>query len=135
MTLTAKGHTVADHLYSRAVELLARAGLDEVNVVRSGHSIDILSPSVSKLNVAHALRKMFGDVTILSIGDRGGLNGNDQELLAAPFSLGVDKVNSDPCTCWNLGSRGQRGPEILAEYLTAFEFMDGTFKFQKGALK
>ena len=135
VTLTAKGHTVADHLYSRAVELLARAGLDEVNVVRSGHSIDILSPSVSKLNVAHALRKMFGDVTILSIGDRGGLNGNDQELLAAPFSLGVDKVNSDPCTCWNLGSRGQRGPEILAEYLTAFEFMDGTFKFQKGALK
>ncbi|WP_371171572.1 HAD hydrolase family protein [Aliiroseovarius sp. 2305UL8-7] len=135
VTLTSKGNTDPEHLFSRVMELLARARLNDVNVVRSGHSIDILSPTVSKTNVAHALRKRRGAVSILSIGDSAGLNGNDQDLLAEPFSLGVDKINSDPATCWNLGSRGQRGPEILVEYLDAIECIDGAFKFRKGALK
>lgn len=135
ITLIAKRNGNPDHMYECVVEALQRAGSNDLKVVRSAHSVDILPSCVSKLNVADALRKKIGDISILSIGDSGGLNGNDQELLATPFSFGVDKVNSDPNTCWNLGSRGQRGPHILAEYLAAIECMDGTFKFQKGALK
>lgn len=135
ITVTGKGNTDPKHLFDRVIASLTRAGLNDVNVVSSGHSIDILSPTVSKTNVAKALRRINGAASILSIGDSGGLNGNDHDLLAGPFSLGVDNVSSDPATCWNLGSRGQRGPEILAEYLASIECTDGAFKFRKGALK
>lgn len=135
ITLTARNGTNSDQLYDCVVGLLNGANLADITIVRSGHSIDILAPGVSKLNVASAVRQLNKGASILSIGDSGGLNGNDYELLAAPFSLGVDKINSDPATCWNLGSEGQRGPNILAEYLSAIVCLDGAFKFQKGSLK
>ena len=135
ITLTVKNGTNSDRLYDCVVGLLLRANSASVRIVRSGHSIDILAPGVSKLNVGTALRQQTNNASILSIGDSGGLGGNDHELLAAPYSLGVDKINTDPTTCWNLGSKGQRGPKILAEYLDTIVCMDGAFKFQQGALK
>ncbi|WP_299592633.1 HAD hydrolase family protein [uncultured Tateyamaria sp.] len=135
ITVSCKNNVDSTYLFHRVTELLAREDCNDVSVVRSGHSIDVLSPMVSKNNVAQALRKNNSSVSILSIGDSGGLNGNDHDLLAGPFSLSVDKISSNPATCWNLGSRGQRGPEILAEYLDAIECNDGTFRFRKGALK
>jgi hypothetical protein len=109
--------------------------LAELTVVRSGHSIDILALGVSKLNVADAVTQKIPNAAILSIGDSGGLNGNDHELLTRPHSLSVDKINADPKTCWNLGAQGQRGPNILAEYLDAIICSEGSFKFRSGALK
>jgi hypothetical protein len=135
ITLSARDGYNADRLYEFVVELLSGSGLDELTVVRSGHSIDILAPQVSKLNVADAVRQKTPNASILSIGDSGSLNGNDNELLTLPYSLGVDKTNSDPKTCWNLGSPGQRGPNILAEYLDAIACTEGSFQFQAGALK
>jgi len=55
--------------------------------------------------------------------------------LTRPHSLSVDKINADPKTCWNLGAQGQRGPNILAEYLDAIICSEGSFKFRSGALK
>ena len=135
ITVTGKGPTDPNLLFGRVVASLKRAELTEVTVVRSGHSIDILAPTVSKTNVASRLIKTIGAVSILSIGDSGEFNGNDHDLLAGPFSLSVNSVSSDPSTCWNLGSRGQRGPAILAEYLMSLDSADGTFVFREGALK
>ncbi|WP_120633694.1 sucrose-6-phosphate hydrolase [Ruegeria sp. EL01] len=135
ITLTAKSGYSADHLYESVVELLSGVGSAALSVVRSGHSIDILAPGVSKLNVADAVIQNNPDASILSIGDSGGLNGNDHELLTRPHSLGVDKINADPKTCWNLGAQGQRGPSILTEYLNAIICSEGSFKFRSGALK
>tara|TARA_R110002049_G_scaffold293970_4_gene479864 strand:- start:6525 stop:8465 length:1941 start_codon:yes stop_codon:yes gene_type:complete len=135
ITLTAKSSYSADNLHESVVELLSVAGLAELTVVRSGHSIDILAPGVSKLNVADAVTQKIPNAAILSIGDSGGLNGNDHELLTRPHSLSVDKINADPKTCWNLGAQGQRGPNILAEYLDAIICSEGSFKFRSGALK
>ena len=122
-------------MYESVVEILSGAGLARLAVVRSGHSIDILAPGVSKLNVGDAVMQKIPNASILSIGDSGGLNGNDHELLFHPHSLSVDKINADPKTCWNLGSQGQRGPNILAEYLNAIICSEGSFKFRSGALK
>ena len=135
ITLMASNGYSSDRLHECVVELLSGAGLVELTVVKSGHSIDILAPGVSKLNVADAVRRNTPNASILSIGDSGGLNGNDHELLALPHSLGVDKINADPKTCWNLGSQGQRGPNILAEYLDAIKCIEGSFQFQAGAFK
>lgn len=135
ITMTGKKNICSNHLFECVTELLMRTQSTELKILQSGHSIDILPPNVSKLSVGAALQTRIPDISILAIGDSGGLNGNDHELLTTPFSLGVDKVSSDPRTCWNLGSRGQRGPEVLTEYLTATECMDGYFKLQKEALK
>lgn len=135
ISLTAKSGYSSDRLHECVVELLFGAGLAELTIVRSGHSIDILAPGVSKLNVAEAITQKVVNASILSIGDSGSWNGNDHELLTLPHSLGVDKINTDPKTCWNLGSEGQRGPNILTEYLDAIVCSDGSFKFQAGALK
>tara|TARA_R110000823_G_scaffold14367_2_gene47483 strand:- start:28 stop:993 length:966 start_codon:yes stop_codon:yes gene_type:complete len=135
ITLTSKGGFSATNLYESVVELLSGAGLDNLSVVRSGHSVDILAPGVTKLNVVDALMQKIPNVSILSIGDSGDLHGNDYELLFHPYALSVDKINADPKTCWNLGSQGQRGPNILAEYLDAIICSEGSFKFRSGALK
>lgn len=135
ITVTIKGDTDPNHLFDLVVASLKRAELTDVTVVRSGHSIDVLSPAVSKTNVANKLIEMIGPISILAIGDSAGLNGNDDELLAGPFSLSVDRVSSDPATCWNLGSRGQRGPAILNEYLAAIDCGDASFTFREGTLR
>lgn len=135
ITLTANSGYSADHLFENVVELLSGESSAGLSVVRSGHSIDILAPGVSKLNVVDAVMQKIPNASILSIGDSGGLNGNDHELLFRPHSLSVDKMNADPKTCWNLGSQGQRGPNILAEYLDAIICSEGSFEFRSGALK
>lgn len=135
LTVTGKGNIDPELLFDRVVAAFKRNELSDVTIVRSGHSIDILAPNVSKTNVATELHKIRGNISILSIGDSGGMYGNDHDLLAGPLSLSVDKVSSDPCACWNLGSRGQRGPAILEEYLASIDCGDGSFTFREGSLK
>ena len=135
ITLTVEDGHSSSRLHECVVESLSPASLVGLTVVRSGHSVDILASGVSKLNVSDAVRKMIPNASILSIGDSGELNGNDYDLLAQPFSLGVDKINADPMTCWNLGSQGQRGPHVLVEYLDTIVCSEGSFKFLAGAFR
>jgi hypothetical protein len=57
----------------------------------SDHSLDIVAPGVSKLNIVESCRAMAksqGNLpSILCIGDKGRWPGNDFELLTTPFSL------------------------------------------------
>ena len=115
--------------------VLRMTGDDDVGVTRSDHSIDIVAPGVSKLNVVRRLRQSTGTAPILVIGDRGRWPGNDHELLCEPFALGVDQINVDPATCWHLGQPGQRGPAVTFEYLTALQAHDGCAKFEAGSLR
>lgn len=102
-------------------ELISRhaSGKTAVKVVRSAHSLDLVPATTSKNAVRgdlSALQRMQGRT--LAVGDRGGLGGNDFELLAFdPFTLSVDQVSGDPRTCWNLTSDGRRGPDLLSRYL------------------
>lgn len=85
----------------------------------SGHSVDVVSCEHSKRAVLEAMR-LDPDKTMVAIGDRGSLDGNDFELLAAtPLSLSVGTVSPDLTRCWNLDDRGEAGPPLLRRYLQA----------------
>ena len=116
-------------------EVLEQTNTTDVTITRSGHSVDILAPGVSKLNTVRRLRETVGDLPILAIGDRGRWPGNDCELLREPFALGVDEVNTDPTTCWHIGKPGQRGPAVTIDYLDSLEVIDRRLKFAPGSLR
>ena len=120
-------------LWDLAHQVIQTAGIQGVTVTRSSHSVDIVAPGVSKMNVVRQLRKAAGDTPVLVIGDRGRWPGNDHELLSEPFALGVDEISTDPSTCWHLGPPGQRGPMVTFEYLSALEVEHGRLRFASGS--
>lgn len=105
-----------------------------LGLYRSGHSVDVVAPSVSKRALVLAVREHFGlrvDASVLCIGDRGRWPGNDGFLLAEPLSLSVDEVSGDPLTCWNLAPAGMRGVDAAVWYLRAVEaFPAGGFRLR-----
>ena len=135
ITLEATRTMSGKRLWDLAHEAILTTGAHDVTVMSSSHSVDIVAPGVSKLNVVQRLRETVGDEPILAIGDRGRWPGNDHALLSQPFALGVDEINVDPATCWHLGKPGQRGPTVTLEYLSALEVQDTRMKFTAEALQ
>ena len=135
ITLEATRAMPESRLWNLAHEAILTTGVHDVTVMSSSHSVDIVAPGVSKLNVVRRLRETVGDEPILTIGDRGRWPGNDHELLSGPFALGVDEINVDPATCWHLGKAGQRGPAVTIEYLSALDVQDGRMEFIAEALQ
>lgn len=122
-------------LWDIAQQIVFLAGVSNVSVTRSGHSVDIVVARASKLRVISRFYELVGSERILAIGDRGRWPGNDYQLLSVPYALGVDEVSIDPDTCWHLGAPGQRGPTVTLEYLSLLHAKDGNLKFTAGALK
>lgn len=134
ITLEASRIAPEGRLWDLAHQVMLGAGVPGVTVTRSSHSIDILAPGVSKLNVVAKVRELVGEAPILTIGDRGRWPGNDYELLREPYSLGVDEVSADPTTCWNLGMPGQRGVAVTTAYLMGLEARGNRLRFSTEAL-
>jgi len=88
-------------------------------VLRSGHSIDILAPGVSKLSVVQRVcAEADAAITeVLCIGDQGCWPGNDHELLGVQHSLSVNATSSAPERCWNLAPIGVRESQATLGYL------------------
>ncbi len=110
----------AEQVFAEVSQLM-RSEDNNLSVVTSTHSIDILAPSVSKTKVVeHVLARLGASDSgsVLCIGDRGRPPGNDADLLRHPLSLSVDEVSADPCTCWNLSTPGLRFDSSCLEYLT-----------------
>lgn len=127
-------HSMSEcRLWDYAHQAILTSGIVGVAVTQSGHSVDLVAPGVSKLNVVRRLREAVGDDPILVIGDRGRWPGNDHELLSEPFALGVDEISGAPATCWHLGAPGQRGPAVTFDYLSALEANNGRLVFEPGA--
>ena len=116
-------------------QVLLTTDVRNVAVTCSSHSVDIVAPRGSKLNVVRRIQETTGKEPVLTIGDRGRWPGNDHELLCEPFALGVDEISVDPTTCWHLGEPGQRGPAVTLEYLSVLEVQNGRLKFATGALQ
>lgn len=120
-----KSQTMGDLIWRIAQELALTAGLQ---AVRSGHSVDLILPTVSKrLLVNHLLSILPQDTNILCIGDKGQPSGNDYDLLTGPYSLSVEEVSADPENCWNLSPAGLRSVQATLAYLDALQFNDGKF--------
>lgn len=107
------------------VRSIVAASGAQLKVHASGHSLDVVPTASSKLNIIESLH---GDATkIIAVGDRGGLGGNDFELLASVgIGLSVDEVSADPDRCWNVAAPGRKGPDALVSYLRAITAADGT---------
>lgn len=123
--------TPESFLWQSVRDQLSYSGNNEVKVVRSSHSIDIIAADVSKVAVICEMRKFIPSGTdILAIGDRGRWPGNDTELLGSPFSLSVDEVSSAQDRCWNLCPAGIRGPQGTLTYLNRILIKDGLAFFK-----
>ncbi len=97
----------------------------------SGHSIDVLTENVGKELVASrvaALASCRSD-QVMRIGDSGGVEGNDFELLSCGLGLSVQQVSGDRNTCWNFLPRGQAGVEGTLYYLSALVKSEEGVKF------
>jgi hypothetical protein len=94
-------------------EIVRRSGISGLQVVQSSHSIDVINPATTKRSVIDRICSAFAisAESVLAIGDKGGLNGNDYHLLTSSLSLSVDEVSADLHTCWNVSPPGIRGPQ------------------------
>jgi hydroxymethylpyrimidine pyrophosphatase-like HAD family hydrolase len=106
------------------------AGALGVRAVSSTHSVDIIAPRVSKMNLlerlvdSHVISSLD---EILCVGDRGRFPGNDYELLSHTFALSVDEVSADANSGWNLAPPGCRGVAAMLFYLAHMNPCSGTF--------
>ncbi len=121
-----------EELWKIIMETIVGSGLGGLKVVRSGHSVDILTGDVSKLAVVQAVCRAAdaGPEEVLRIGDRGLWPGNDYELLTQFPSLSVHEVSTAVDTCWNLAPRGHVGPQALGDYCGAMSLGKGAFSMK-----
>jgi hypothetical protein len=100
-------------------EALARQPGLPVKVLRSGHSLDIVPLTTSKVSILDHLSSITGQET-LAVGDQGQIGGNDFELLAhRRWSVSVDRCSADASRCWFVGDGSVSGPPLLLRYLKA----------------
>lgn len=135
ITLSARRVMPANRLWNLVHQVLLLTNRTDSTLTRSGHSIDIVSPGVSKLNVVDRLKDRIGSAPILKIGDRGRWPGNDYELLRGDYALSVDEISVDPVTCWNLAQCGQRGIAVTMDYLGSLDLGGGALRFGYRALQ
>ena len=98
-------------LRTAVLEAAGRLRLAGYTALNSSHSVDVLAPTVSKLNLLEFLRSRLGipSAAFLCVGDSGAWPGNDHDLLATPYALSVDSVSARFDTCWNLLPAGCSG--------------------------
>ena len=114
-----------------SLELIEPKKLQNIKVVESTHSVDLLSKDVSKLNLISQIKKTIkNQYEILCIGDKGKYPGNDFELLSCPYSLSVDMVSDDYNTCWNLIMDHQTGELGTMTYLNSIKISKDFFEFK-----
>jgi hypothetical protein len=101
--------------------------------LESDHSLDIVAPGVTKLDIVFACQEMtrlrHNSENILCIGDKGEWPGNDYDLLTSPYSLSVNTVSSNANSCWNIARSGHRGTQATMEYLKRIEVIQGVGRF------
>lgn len=129
LSVTPIGGLPIEKLWYIVMEIVGGTDPHRLKVVRSGHSVDVLAPDVSKLTVVEAVRNLVGAAReeVLKVGDQGRWPGNDCELLSEFPSLSVNEVSTDSDTCWNLAPRGILGPPALHNYLAAMKLGKGAF--------
>lgn len=118
--ITVKSETLpVEQLWQRVQGLISPHLFPGVTVLRSGHSVDVLAPEVSKLAVFERIRDIAGceEAEVLCIGDQGCWPGNDHALLGSTLSLSSNIVSADPERCWNFAPAGVRESQATVGYL------------------
>lgn len=125
------GALPVEQLWQRVQGLVAPHLFPGVIVLRSGHSVDVLAPGVSKLAVVKRIGDTAGceENEVLCIGDQGCWPGNDHALLGTPLSLSSNIVSADPERCWNLAPAGVRESRATLGYLQILKRSKGAVRF------
>lgn len=116
---------------------LDSTGRQDWRVYCSGHSVDVLDASTSKLRVVeHVAKRHDLDPLrqVLRIGDSGREDGNDFELLSEGLSLSCDTISLDLKSCWNFSAPGSNQAEAAVSYLGALARSGEAFRFSRDAL-
>lgn len=116
----------AGHVFAVCSEIAVPLGL---KTFKSGRMVDVTLPEVSKRNLEPVLEN--GGLAILAIGDAGAWPGNDCELLASPFGLGVGALSANPDCCWRI-TQGC-GPAGTREILGLMRAADRGMRLELGA--
>ncbi len=105
--------------------------------LRSGHSVDVVGQSTTKLAVVERVRLLVGEPqgAVLRLGDRGRWPGNDFALLASSDAVSADEVSPDPGAGWNLSPPGHRGCQSTLGYLRLLTCSRGTLRFGERAAR
>lgn len=115
------------------VQTIKTSQINDIQILESSHSMDIIPLSISKLNVVDYAREVLKinklPEQILCIGDKGQWAGNDFMLLDSPFGLSVDEVSSKLQNCWNIATIGKRNTSATLEYLDSLSFSEKGIKF------
>ena len=114
------------------VDALKQAGLETGTILRSKHSIDILSRDVSK---SHLIARIVQEdridpYEIVTMGDLGAWPGNNSSLLQHRFSLSVDLPSRRLDRGWKLAPQHKRDVDATLWYLDRLALeSDGQFRF------
>jgi len=114
------------------VDAFKQAGLETGTIVRSKHSIDVLSRGVSKSHlVAQIVRdEQIDPYEVVTMGDLGAWPGNDASLLQHKFSLSVDLPSRRLDRGWKLAPRHRRDVDATLWYLERLKLeKDDKFSF------
>jgi hypothetical protein len=118
ITLTPADGVFPGPLWEYVHALLLSSSYTGAVALRSGHSVDVMTPETTKLTVVERVDQMAGSGRpVLRIGDRGRWPGNDFSLLDSAHSLSADEVSPDPKGAWNLAAAGHRGSQATLGYL------------------
>lgn len=112
----------ADEMWVVTTDALRNAGLTSTSVVKSKHSVDILSPGVSKSHLVGFIADEFriNPYELLSIGDQGAWPGNDHALLEHKYSLSVDIPSRRLDRGWKLAPIQFRDVDATLWYMNRF---------------
>lgn len=128
LTIEPKSNYSLDLLYEILIEFKFRLGLDNISILKSSHSLDILAPNVSKNKIIEYMRTRLEPkinmLPFLSIGDKGKWPGNDFELLNDKYSLSVDECSIDFNSGWNIAPIGHKRTQATFDYLRSLKPKD-----------
>jgi fructoselysine-6-P-deglycase FrlB-like protein len=138
VTLTPRSNVPSRVLYELVNEILALMPECGLKTSRSGHSIDVIPDTVSKLAVKAKLQELLAEsgstADVLCIGDSGSWDGNDFFLLSGAHSLSVDKVCHNISHAWHIAPPGHRGLQATLDYLKAIKLNNGTFSLDVSSI-
>ena len=99
-----------------------------LKIMESPHSIDVLPPWISKLDVCKYLDFLgIKQSNILTMGDYGAESQSDYELLCRDHSLSVNNVSAAYNSCWNFAPKGMLELDATWFYLQHISISSGSF--------
>lgn len=114
--------------------IIASRYSQSARLVVSSHTLDVVPITNTKTSlVEHLAHRSSKKFDILTIGDRGEIEGNDFQLLSTRFSLSVDTVSPDMYSCWNFLPKHLSNEIGTIEYLRTISINRGYFTLKPDA--